>query len=433
MIFDITLMEIKRLKKNLIIGLLAPIFYSLLIMVFYTAFAGAMTELGSIFDNASLKNLLNAFSMDTNTFSYILNYYVAYNGVYMLIMGIIFASILSVHLFSKELKDGTYEFIYSNPIRRLKVFVSKAAVIVIYLLMLNILVFFIGLISIEVLKTKSPIFPWLSEENIEMVVKKADKNPEGLKEAFVLDETLFYDVMYSGLNNQFADISFESSVDEEVVSDLLTVFLVDPDNIFDELLSDPKYMALFNLKDEEMFRTLIENQKDNYFNMKNHFSSDMVIAVSMFKSSPEVFLKQLKTSDQIDNFGDVFNIKSKELDNLYIYYSFTNYLKLSITVFWVMLSIAFFIMMITIMIPKGRATTGVVTGIAMLIYIINMIGNITEKAKVLKYFSPLSYINMDVMAIKYQTEPWSMVVMILIVVISAIVSAIAFEKSDLIA
>ncbi|MBI9013603.1 MAG: ABC transporter permease subunit [Clostridiales bacterium] len=433
MMLDITLMEIKRLKKTLITGLLAPAFYSLLIMVFYTAFAGAMTELGGILDNASLQNLLKAFSMDTNTFSYILNYYVAYNGVYMLIMGIVFASILSVHLFSKELKDGTYEFIYSNPIRRLKIFVSKAAVIVIYLLVLNIMVFFVGLISIEALKTKSPIFPWLSDENIEMVVNKVDKNPEGLKEAFILDETIFYDVMYSGLNSQFSEISSVSSIDEAVVTDLLTVFLLDPDNIFDELLSDPKYMALFNLENEEIFKTIIENQKDNYFNMKNHFSSDMTVAVSMFKSSPEVFLKQLKTSDQINNFGEVFNINSKELDNLYIYYSFTNYLKLSITVFWVMLSIAFFIMMITIIIPKGRATTGVVTGIAMLIYIINMIGNITEKAKVVKYFSPLSYVNMDVMAIKYHTEQWSIVVMILIIAISVVVSAIAFEKSDLIA
>ena len=433
MMFDITLMEIKRLKKTLITAILAPTFYSMLIMVFYIAFADALVDMVGIFDNASLQGLLKAFSMDSNTFSYILNYYVAYNGVYMLIMGIIFASVLSVHLFSKELRDGTYEFIYSNPISRLKVFISKAVVIVIYLLVLNIAVFFVGLISMELLKTKSPIFPWLSEENIEMVVEKVDGNPEGLKEAFELDESLFYDVMYSGLNNQFADISLESSVDEEVVADLMTVFLMEPDNIFDELLSNSKYMALFNMTDEEVFRTLIESQKENYFYMKDNFATDVAIVVPMFKSSPDVFLKQLKTSDEIEKFGDVFNIDGKSLDDLYIYYSFTNYLKLSITVFWVMLSIAYFIMMITIIVPKGRASTGVVSGIAMLIYIINMTGSITEEAKFLLYFSPLSYVNMDVMAIKYQTEMWSMVVMFLIIVISLIASAIAFEKSDLIA
>jgi|GEM_PF-5023944 len=433
MILDITLMEIKRLRKNLIIAILAPAFYSMLIMVFYIAFADALVDMVGIFDNASLQGLLKAFSMDSNTFSYILNYYVAYNGVYMLIMGIIFASMLSVRLFSKELRDGTYEFIYSNPISRLKVFVSKAAVIVIYLLVLNVVVFLVGLISIEALKTKSPIFPWLSEENIEMVVEKVDGNPEGLKEAFTLDESLFYDVMYSGLNDQFADVSLENSVDEEVVSDLLTIFLMDPDNIFDELLSDSKYMTLFNIKDEEMFRTLIESQKESYFYTKDQFGSDMTLVVPMFRSAPDVFLKQLKTTDQIEKFGDVFNIDEKSLDNLYMYYNFTNYLKLSITTFWVMLSIALFIMMITIIVPNGRVTTGVVTGIAMLIYIINMTGSITEDAKFLLYFSPLSYINMDVMAIKYQTEMWSMVVMFLIIVISLIASAIAFEKSDLIA
>jgi len=433
MILDITLMEIKRLRKNLIIAILAPAFYSMLIMVFYIAFADALVDMVGIFDNASLQGLLKAFSMDSNTFSYILNYYVAYNGVYMLIMGIIFASMLSVRLFSKELRDGTYEFIYSNPISRLKVFVSKAAVIVIYLLVLNVVVFLVGLISIEALKTKSPIFPWLSEENIEMVVEKVDGNPEGLKEAFTLDESLFYDVMYSGLNDQFADVSLEDSVDEEVVSDLLTVFLMDPDNIFDELLSDSKYMILFNIKDEEMFRTLIESQKENYFYTKDHFGSDMTIVAPMFRSAPDVFLKQLKTTDQIDRFGEVFGVDNKSLDNLYMYYSFTNYLKLSITTFGVMLSIALFIMMITIIVPNGKVTSGVVTGIAMLIYIINMTGSITEEAKFLLYFSPLSYINMDVMAIKYQTELWSMVVMFLIIVISLIVSAVSFEKSDLIA
>ncbi len=98
-----------------------------------------------------------------------------------------------------------------------------------------------------------------------------------------------------------------------------------------------------------------------------------------------------------------------------------------------MLCIAVFVMMLTVVIPKGKFTSGIATGTCMSFYLLNMMSNIAEPVRFLGYFTPLSYINMDVMVVDYQTEVWSLVVIFALIVMSYIVSIITIKRSDLIA
>lgn len=429
----ITLMELKRLKKNIIIGLVSPVAYAALIMVFYIAFADIMEDITGMFENASIQGLLRAFSMDSNTFSYILNFYVAYSGVYVLIMGVIFASILTVHLFSKELKDGTYEFLYGNPISRTKIFVSKAMVVVIYLVILNLAIFLVGFTSIEILKEKSPLIPWMSEDNQSLMIGKVEMKQEEISNVFSLDEQLFYDLLYSDIQSQFTMMQSENDFDSDVVSELMTIFILDPDAIYDELLSNiDKYIKLFNIEasGKDQLVKIIELEKANYFYAKENFSKNSDISLKFFIDNPEPFLNQLIDLGNIDEFKNVFGFTDKEIDRIFIYYSLHNFIELSIITFLVMLSISIFVMMLSIVVPKGRFTTGMATGVCMLLYMISIMSNIIEQTKMLKYITPLSYLNMDVMAINYETETWALISIFGIVLVSLIISVVAFKKSD---
>jgi ABC-type transport system involved in multi-copper enzyme maturation permease subunit len=427
-------MEMKRLRKNLIIALVAPIAYSALIMVFYIAFAGVFEDMSGLFENASLQGLLKAFSMDTNTFSYILSYYVAYNGVYMLIMGIIFSATIAVKLFSKEIRDGTYEFIYANPISRVKIFLSKSLVIVFYLVILNVLVFLVGFVSIELLKTKSPIIAWMDETNKELLIEKLDEDPSRIN-YFERDDALFYDVMFSSLEKQFTMADEVMDIDMEVANDLLSVFLMNPDGVFDELLAKPdKYMVLFEMGegDEAAYLETIQGQKDNYFTVKGQFVNSDDVAIALFTANPIPFMDQLN-ADDVENFSSTFGLSEKESGNVFVYYSLKNFIALSWMTFLVMLTIALFVMMLVVVVPKGKMTSGMATGVCMLIYFLNMMSNIAEPVRFLRYFTPLSYINMDVMAIDYTTEPWSLIVIATTILVSYAVSIVSINKSDLLA
>lgn len=433
--FRITLMEIKRLKTNLIIAIIAPASYSGLVMVFFVAFAGVMNEVTYLFDNASLQGLLRAFSMDKNTFAYILNFYVAYNGMYVLIMGIAFAAVIGVKLFSEELEKGTYEFIYSSPVSRVNIFISKTMVVIIYLLVLNLTVFFLGFFSIELLKTKSPLIPWLSEENTEIILESVEKDPSKLLDVFVLDDALFYDVIYTSMESEFDVMPNDAEIDSEGISELLTVFILDPDGIFDEVIDNKeKYMKLFDidLADEAEFLELLEIEKEYYFSAKASFSSDVEVVYDIFKDHPKAFMDQLVDLDNTIEFKDTFDLSDKEYSHIFVYYSLSNFIELSFISFLVMLSVVLFILMLTIVVPRGKFSVGMAIGVSMIFYMLSIISNITEKSEVFKYITPIGYVNMDVMAINYTTDLWSIISMVTIIITSLLVSVIVFRKSNLI-
>lgn len=425
---NIVKMEVRRLRKMLIIGLVAPTAYTSLVMVFYIAFAEVLSDMQTIFNNVNMQSILRAFNMSSDTFLYILSYYVSYNGVYMLIMGIIFAAVLAARLFSRELTDGTYEFIYAVPISRLEVFISKSIVIVLYLVVLNLFVFLTGFITLEALQSNSPLVAWVDEANVEMVNDHVTK--ENI-EVFDRDDGLFYEVIFSDLSATF-NIEQTSDVDPEIASELMTVFLKSPDDVFDVLLENPEKYAELVGGNEKLLIQLVEVQKKNYFDQKEKFFNDTSFVLDAFRENPKPFLNQIIQNDQINEFQDAFGLKAHEIDRLFIHYSFDNFVKVSYVAFLVMLAMAMFVMMLTIVVPNGKITSGVASSICLGFYMLNIIGNIAP-TDIVTYISPLSYINNDVMNVSYHHEPWQMYVLITMIVGSYIVSAIRIRKMDLIA
>lgn len=82
----------------------------------------------------------------------VLGYYAANNVIYMMLLGSIFAIVLSSNILLKEEYDKTAEYLLTRPLTRREVFFSKLAVLSLHVFLLNLLTSLVGLVCIELVK-----------------------------------------------------------------------------------------------------------------------------------------------------------------------------------------------------------------------------------------------------------------------------------------
>ncbi|HZM14314.1 MAG TPA: ABC transporter permease subunit, partial [Bacteroidales bacterium] len=84
----------------------------------------------------------------------VLGFYSANNVIYMLVLGSIYAIVLSSNILLKEEYNKTAEYLLSWPLTRSEVFTSKSAVVFLNVIFLNIVTAAAGFISMTIVKTE---------------------------------------------------------------------------------------------------------------------------------------------------------------------------------------------------------------------------------------------------------------------------------------
>jgi len=79
----------------------------------------------------------------------VLGFYSVNNIIYMMVLGSIFAIVLSSNILLKEEYDKTAEYLLTRPLSRSEVFLSKLAVVFISVLLLNTVTALAGFVSME--------------------------------------------------------------------------------------------------------------------------------------------------------------------------------------------------------------------------------------------------------------------------------------------
>lgn len=83
----------------------------------------------------------------------VLGFYAANNVIYMLLLGSIYSIVLSSAIIIKEEYNRTAEFLLARPLTRSEIFMSKLAVVVVNIFLLNLFTSISGFICIEIVKT----------------------------------------------------------------------------------------------------------------------------------------------------------------------------------------------------------------------------------------------------------------------------------------
>ena len=85
----------------------------------------------------------------------VLGFYAVNNIIYMLVIGSVYSIVLSSNILLKEEYNKTAEYLLTRPVTRSEIFLSKLAVIVINVFILNVVTTIIGFIFIELVKKGS--------------------------------------------------------------------------------------------------------------------------------------------------------------------------------------------------------------------------------------------------------------------------------------
>lgn len=146
---------LKEMRKNALSLILWMIVISLLIAftmsMYRTFFENQSKVLGmmSLVPKGALqfKGISNFSDMMS-----VLGFYAVNNVIYMMLLGSIFAIVLSSNILLKEEYHKTAEYLLTRPLTRSEIFFSKISVVALYIFLLNIVTSLAGFICLELVK-----------------------------------------------------------------------------------------------------------------------------------------------------------------------------------------------------------------------------------------------------------------------------------------
>jgi ABC-2 type transport system permease protein len=149
---NLLLMELKRNSLSLIIWMTIITLLITVTMSFYGTFMENQSKIAgmlTIIPKGALQ--FKGISNFTDLLS-VLGFYAANNVIYMMVLGSIFAIVLSSNILLKEEYNKTAEYLLTRPVTRSEIFASKLAVIYLNVFLLNFVTSLAGFISIELVK-----------------------------------------------------------------------------------------------------------------------------------------------------------------------------------------------------------------------------------------------------------------------------------------
>ncbi len=146
---------LKELRRNALSLIIWMIVITLLISVTMSVYPTFMENQSKILGMVSLipKGALQFKGISNfNDLLSVLGFYAANNVIYMMVLGSIFAIVLSSNILLKEEYEKTAEYLLTRPLTRSEIFFSKLAVLSLYIFLLNLVTALAGFICMELVK-----------------------------------------------------------------------------------------------------------------------------------------------------------------------------------------------------------------------------------------------------------------------------------------
>jgi ABC-2 type transport system permease protein len=149
---------LKELRRNLFSLIIWTVVITILVsvtMLLYRTFLENQSQIAgmvSILPKGALQ--FKGISNFNDLFS-VLGFYAANNVIYMMVLGSIFAIVLSSNILLKEEYNKTAEYLLTRPLTRSEIFISKLAVLSLYIFLLSLITALAGFICMELVKKAS--------------------------------------------------------------------------------------------------------------------------------------------------------------------------------------------------------------------------------------------------------------------------------------
>ena len=144
--------EMRRNALSLMIWTLVITILITLTMSFYNTFTQNQSKIAGMLTIIPKGALQFKGISNFNDLLSVLGFYSANNVIYMMVLGSIFAIVLSSNIILKEEYNKTAEYLLTRPITRSEIFLSKLAVLSVNVLILNLVTSLAGFISMELVR-----------------------------------------------------------------------------------------------------------------------------------------------------------------------------------------------------------------------------------------------------------------------------------------
>jgi ABC-2 type transport system permease protein len=149
--------ELKRYRNSFIAWSLSVTVFIFIGMAFYPILmqGDVLKQVKAFFENPFMKNLMTAFGTSVDMMINVLGFYSTRNAMFIMLLGSFFSILLAGKIVAREEREKTAEFLLTKPVTRLEIVSSKVAAFLIYLVLLNIVIFAVGILSLEIFKGDS--------------------------------------------------------------------------------------------------------------------------------------------------------------------------------------------------------------------------------------------------------------------------------------
>ena len=152
---NLFLKEIKRNASSLMIWMIVITFLIVLTMSVYRTFMDNQSKIVGMLSLIPKGALQFKGISNFNDLLSVLGFYSVNNIIYMMVLGSIFAIVLSSNILLKEEYNKTAEYLLTRPVTRSEIFFSKLAVLLLNVFLLNLVTSLAGFICIELVKRGS--------------------------------------------------------------------------------------------------------------------------------------------------------------------------------------------------------------------------------------------------------------------------------------
>lgn len=144
--------ELKRNRKNLITWTAIIIGFTLMVLSIFPYMQEMGASMTQLMDKMPAE-LKNAMGMDENSWKSILGFYSTYYGIYIVVLISIYTTSTGTGIVSKEEKDRTSEFLFTKPITRKELFITKMGSLFTLVAITYLAQLIIAVIGIQLFKT----------------------------------------------------------------------------------------------------------------------------------------------------------------------------------------------------------------------------------------------------------------------------------------
>jgi hypothetical protein len=434
--FIIYRMELRRNFKSFVIWSSAICGMLFLGMLFYPAINtdGLLSQMDALFENPMMKGVLAAFGADVSALGSLMGFYVTYNSIYNVLLGCIFASILAGNLLAKEEADKTAEFLFTRPVSRNAIFISKTAVMFTYLTLVGVLYFIVSGAAMEAVKGDSPRQLEISSRDKALVIEKIEKYPGRIYEAFNLTEDSFNEYSMSFASDLLSSGSpelAEMNLDPSDMNKLIDEASEDPEAFFNSALSRPEdYMPMFSIPAEgrEEFLDNVRNEREEFHKMRESFYCSPELFIQFFDKNPALAFSQFaQVHGSMAAAVAILELPEDFEKRIFKKYSMRKLAVLCLYIYLLLVCIGSIILFVSLLLHRGRSAMGPALGLVFFFYFLNSLSGLVSEmsvgAAVIGYLSPFTWMDSDITATGYGLSWWRILTFL-------IVSAIALFTAN---